>query len=192
MRWRLASFLVVSVLCLAGVSTAQSKAQHYHARLVVDATSEETYELNHDQGKEHAHWKGKAHFEMKYSQNFAVVIQNGVVSLSHTEGPVSSSVTGIVSTNAENWDDPDAHQIATENFGSSWKSGDTSDEGTGSGSAIVIQDFHTNGSGLAIRVAMDGQLKGTCKASFVPVPACLDDAFTYMSLKPGEKTSPPG
>jgi len=189
MGWRLVSVFVVSVLCLAGVSVAQSKAQHYHARLVVNATSDESYEYNRDQGKEHQHWKGTAHFEMQYSQNYAITIQSGFVSLSHAEGPASSGVLGNVSTDTENQSDPSPKQTFTESFGSRWQSGNSSDEGTGAATAIVIQDFQTSGSGLAIRVAMNGQLKGKCTASLPPGNFCMGDAFQYSGTSTGENKS---
>jgi len=194
MRGRLASVVVVSVLCSACVAVAQTKAaqnklQRYHARLVVNATSDETYEYNRDQGKEHQHSKGTAHFDMQYSQNYAMTIQSGFVELSHAEGPASSSVSGNVSTDTENQSDPDPKQSFTEAFGSRPQSGNSSDEGTGSATAIVIQSFNTRGGGLAIRVAMDGQLKGKCTASLPPGNFCLGNAFQYGGESPGENKS---
>jgi len=189
MRWRVAIVCVVSVLCTAGVAVGQSKAQHYHARLVVNASSDETYEYNRDQGKEHQHWKGTAHFEMQYSQNYAVTIQSGFVSLGHAEGPASSSVNGSANTDTENKSTGSPDQTFTENFGSRPQSGTSSDQGTGSATAIVIQDFNTNGSGLAIRVAMDGQLKGKCTASLPPGNFCMGHAFTYSGASTAENKS---
>lgn len=189
MRRRLAVVLAVSVLCSAGIAVGQNKAQQYHARLVVTASSEETYEYSRDQGKEHQHWKGSANFEMQYSQNYAITIQNGFVSLSHPEGPASSSVSGIANTDTENESTPDPKQTFKENFGSRPQSGTSSDEGTASGTAIVIQNFNTNGSGLAIRVAMDGQLKGKCTASLPPGNFCMGDAFIYSGASTAENKS---
>jgi hypothetical protein len=184
--------LLASSTCLtaqAKKAPVRPKARQFHARLVVKASVDESFEYKRDEGREHDSQKGTAHFDLSYSQNYFVTVENGFVSLSHAEGPASTSVNGHVSTNTENRSDPSPKQTFTEDFASARRSDNNADEGTSNGSAIVIEEFATSGQGLAIRVAMDGLLVGKCTSSVPPGNICIGDAFTTINESTGTNSS---
>jgi hypothetical protein len=190
MRAKIISLLALTTLASLGVlGIPQSKAQRYNARVIVQSTSNETYEFTRDVGKEHQLSKGTAHIETAYSQNFVIVVQGGIVTVAQSVGPASSSVSGTISTNQEVQETPLPKETFTETFSSNPHSENDADQGTGTSTGIVLHDFRVDGQGLAIRIDTKAQLKGKCVSSTPPGNVCMGDAFEHGGDSPSKNTN---
>ena len=188
MRTKIISLLALTALAsLAVLGTPQTKEQRYNARVVVQATSSETYEFTSTDGKETS--KGSSNFQITYSQNFTLTAESGYVSLPKSVGAPSSSVNGTASTTQTMESNPSNKQTFTETFSSAPHSeNNDADAGSGTASAIVIQGFKLNGEGLAFRILTAAQLKGSCTSTLAPGNICLGNALTNLE-GPDDNTS---
>lgn len=190
MRAKFIPLVALTALALSGITAApQSKTQRYNARVIVQSTSNETYEFTRDVGKEHQLEKGTAHIETSYSQNFVVVVQGGIVTVAQSVGPASSSVSGTISTNGELQEAPLPKETFTETFSSNPHSENDADQGTGTSFGVILHDFRVDGQGLAIRIDTKAQLKGKCTSSSPPENACRGDAFEHGGDTPSKNTN---
>jgi len=190
MIWRFAFALALTAMALPEVVAPQSKAQHYNARIIVETTSVETYVFARDAGKEHQKSTGTATIATTYSQDFQLGVQSGTISVAKPLGPASSSVNAAVTADQTIASGNDSLRY-TEAFGTNPHSGNDADEGTGTSSAGVLDDFGVDGSGLGFRIETQAQLKGKCTTNNPQAAkACLTgEPFQQISVSSAPNTS---